>query len=583
MTRDAAIRWIGATALALLTAGLPAGCATPFERIDLRTTRLLDETNAGLGPETVDPRLDWPQGSKPPKQRSDGLTDEHPPTVNPSADRLTFNPEEDAEAIVQRLRGDEDLTKGTVELDLVGSIQYAFSHSRDYRFAEEDYLLEALRLLAERHLWGPRFFNDTIAAFESAGDNSLYDSSLSLINDFRVTQRLPYGGQVSAQLLAAATWDLHQHVTGNEQTLDLIFAANIPLLRGAGMVAQEDLIQAERNVIYAARRFERFRREFLVDITTDFLDLVVQLQAIENGRRGVRQFEESEERERALVQAGRQPPFNAALAVQDTLFALDRLNRQIESYHLAVDRFEVRIGMSEEEELVIKPSMPGLPIPVIDMDDAVRAALSFRLDLQNRRDFIADAQRGVNNARNALLADLNVSASVGIPTDTSQSIGAGDFDLGDTTYRAAIALGLPLDRTVERLDLRQAQIDLERSIREYDLFRDAVAVEVRAAVRGIDRAEFSVGLQEENVRVSEIRVASIEAAPDRASARDRSDAVIGMQAAQNDYDSAQRDLQVAILQYLLTSDQLRVEPDGTILPLRGMELSDARAGSENAN
>jgi hypothetical protein len=142
-----------------------------------------------------------------------------------------------------------------------------------------------------------------------------------------VTQRLPYGGQVSAQLLAAATENLHERVAGqNVQTAELIFAADVPLLRGAGMVAREDLIQAERNMVYAARDFERFRREFLFDITSDFLNLVVQQQAIVNAEQDVEQRQRFEERERSLAEAGRVPPFEAGLSVQSTLFAVDRLN-----------------------------------------------------------------------------------------------------------------------------------------------------------------------------------------------------------------------------------------------------------------
>lgn len=558
---------------------LAAGCASPFDRIDGRTTRLLAETNASLGRDTVDPRLDWEPGTKPPKQRGEGIYDERPATDNPDADQLTFTPEpprdDQQQRIIERMTRDDQAGPGAVTMDLDAAIRYAFQHSREYRFAEENYVLEVLRLLSERHLWGPRFFDDVIASFDGTGSGGFYDTSFSLINDLRVTQRLPYGGEVSAQLLATATESLHSTVSGGSfQSAEMILAADLPLLRGAGMVAREDLIQSERNVIYAARSFERFRREFLVSIITDFLDLVVDQLAIDNARRGVQQFEQAEERELALVEAGRNPPFDAALVAQDTLFARDNLSGQIERYRLAVDRFKVRLGMPEESGLIIQRSTIGLPIPEVVMNEAVLAAMGYRLDLQNRNDEIGDARRGINNARNALLADLNLAGSISVPTAGNSQYAGLDFDFNDTTFRAALVLGLPLDRTIERLDLRDAQIQLERSLREYSRFRDTVAVEVRAAVRGIDRARFSVDLQAENVAVAQVRVDSIEAAPDRASARDRSDAVIATQAARDDFDRAQRDLQVAILQFLLTSGQLRVEPDGLIRPLRGMELGD---------
>jgi outer membrane protein TolC len=228
--------------------------------------------------------------------------------------------------------------------------------------------------------------------------------------------------------------------------------------------------------------------------------------------------------------------------------------------------------MPDEQSLVIRPTTPGLPTPEADVDRAVRTAMQYRLDLQNRRDRIDDARRGVNNARNNLLADLDLSGSISIPTNDRLDRAGLNFDFEDLTVRAALALSLPLDREIEQLGLRQAQIDLERSIRDYEEFRDRVAVEVRASARNIDRAEFSRDLQAENVKTAELRLASIEAAPDRADARDRSEAANAMLGARDDYLRALRDVQISILRYLLDSGQLRVGPDGSMLPLRDMKL-----------
>ncbi len=560
-----------AVVLSLIGAG---GCEAPFAVIDRNTTALLTETSRGLGADTVTPRLEWDAGSQPDKFRGDTLHNETPPTINPAAEQLRFTADGDAESVVRRLEAYAVVPQDAITMTLVDALVYAVANSRDYRFAEEDYLLEALRLISERHLWGPRLFNDTTVDILAVGDDGLYNSSVRLVNDLRVTQRLPYGGEISASLLASATRDLHERVAGeNTQSLDLLFSLNIPLLRGAGWVAREPLLQAERNVVYAARAFERFRRQFAVDITTDFLQLVVQQRTITNTEANVKMLEGIEERELALAKAGRTPPFEAAQAAQATLGRRDGLNDQREFYRLSLDRFKVRIGMPEEQPVDIVASSPGLPIPRIELDDAVRAAMSYRLDVQNRRDFIDDARRGVNNARNDLLADLDLTASA-VPTGIIDDTTGVNFDLQDTTYRASIVFGLPIDRTIERSNLRQSQVNLERSVRDYERFRDTVAVEVRAAVRNIDRALFSQALQLENLRVSHLRVAQIDAAPDRADARDRTEAATRLLGAQDAYLQARRDLQIAILLYLLDSGQLRLEPDGTIRPLNGMALRE---------
>jgi len=560
-------------AVALLTPAWMIGCSqSPFERIDAHTTALLVETNDRLGPDTVTPRLDWITGEEPDKFRGDPLHEDHPTTVNPAANQLLFTPDGDAESVLKRLETWAEAPPDAIEMDLTAALVYAVKNAREYRFAEEDYLLEALLLISERHLWGPRLSNQTSAEILAIGNNGLYDSSVRLVNDLRVTQLLPYGGQISASLLASATRDLHQAVAGeNVQSLDLLFTLDIPLLRGAGWVAREPLLQAERNVVYAARAFERFRREFFVEITTEFLGLVIQEQALRNREQNLKLFERIEQREVALTEAGRQPPFEAAEAAQRTLDSRNSLNDDQERYRLAVDNFKVRLGMPEDRPLSIVASSPGLPVPKVNLDDAVRAAMSDRLDLQNQRDLIDDARRGVNNARNDLLADLNLAASA-VPTGIIDDTTGVNFDLQDTTYRASLVFGLPIDRTIERSTLRQSQVDLERSIRAYERFRDNVAVAVRAAVRNIDRALFSVTLQERNLEVSRLRFASLQAAPDRADVRDRTTAVTELLRAQDVYLRARRDVQLAILQYLLDSGQMRIDPDGRLQMLEGMEL-----------
>ena len=84
---------------------------------------------------------------------------------------------------------------------------------------------------------------------------------------------------------------------------------------------------------------------------------------------------------------------------------------------------------------------------------------------------------------------------------------------------------MPLDRVTEDLQLRQAQILLEQTKRQYFQRRDDAAVQVRQAARGIETAQFSLVIQEKNVQAAMNRQAAIDAAPDRATARDRTEAV----------------------------------------------------------
>lgn len=564
-----------------LLLGSLGGCSSGMDALDRQVDALIDESTTDLGGDSLRPATRRPLGEGPRYDRARDVYAERLPTVNPRASEIRFSPREEALELTERLQLLPDAPSEEARaVDLSTALGLAMSHGREYRFAEEEYVLAALRLLITRHRWGPRFFNEVSAQISGDGDDGFFDTSLALVNEFGVTQRLPYGGEVSASLLARAAEDLHTRVSSpGTQSADLIFSGSVPLLRGAGQVAREDRIQAERDLIYAARQFERFRRSFFFAIADEFLNLVVLAQNIENAERQVESFERLERRARAFVETGRETPIDLARARQDTLFARDRLNRQRESYRLAVDRYKVRLGLDPEDEIVIVSDDIDLPVPEVTVDEAVAMAMAYRLDLQTRRDQLDDAQRQLRIARNDLLPDLNLGGTVLIPTDDRRNRAGLDFSPGDTSFEAGITFGLPLDREIERIGVRQAQINLERSLRSYDEFRDSVAVDVRSSVRNIERALFSLQIQNENVRVAETNQEAIEAAPDRATARDRSEAVDNLLRALDERDSARRDLQVAILAYLLETGKLRVRPDGTIDTLEGMELAD-RNGSE---
>ncbi len=170
----AATLGLGAAVLAFAS-----GCETAFERIDRRTTELLAQSTATLGADAIVPRITTPSRFGLDGRDRD-LYRQDVPTVNPSADELTFTPiseSDNADAVMRRLEGYSELSPDAVHLDLRGALSFAIRRSREYRFEEEEYVLAGLRLLIERHRWGPRFFDDLSATIDADGDNATFDSA----------------------------------------------------------------------------------------------------------------------------------------------------------------------------------------------------------------------------------------------------------------------------------------------------------------------------------------------------------------------------------------------------------------------
>lgn len=557
---------------ALVAAGVVAltGC-NGMDSIDRRVERLVGDGSTRIGGDSPAPAF------RHPVERSydrAGQADKHPSTVNPLAEQMEYTPAETSpEKVLARLQAYAAPATDPRKIDLRGAFQIAQQSAREVLSAEEDYLLTAISLLIERHQWGPRFFDDLAVDFLGSGSDANFDSALTVINQLRVTQRLPYGGEVEARLVSRAVQQL-SGVAGDQYTdaNSIVLSGSVPLLRNAGLIAQEDLIQAERNLVYAARDFEDFRRRFLVEIARDYFDLIAQQAAIKNQERRLESVRQFEEQTKAKVAAGRSAAFEARRVEQDVLSSQNSLINAKETYILSLDRFKVRLGISAEVPIEIQPITFELAEPDVTVTRAAELALLYRLDYQNIIDRVDDSRRAVDNARNQLLPDLDVTASASFPTDPSRQRGRLKFDSGEAEYGAGVVFSLPLDREIERLSLRSTIIALERDERSLQQFRDNLVIDARGAVREIDRARLSVELQRQTVELNELRLEELKIKEAEIEPRDRLDAETDLLDARNEYDAAVRDLRTSILDYLVITGQMRVNPDGTFRPLQGMTV-----------
>jgi hypothetical protein len=450
-----------------------------------------------------------------------------------------------------------------LEFTLADCLGYAQRNAREYQTAKEDLYLSALALSLERFLWTPQFSGQTSFEFADYGQVRDFDRAMTAIASLAVEQRLPLGGAVTAQLIDTWMRDLKVHTTSGE-TGQMILAADIPLLRGAGRVAYESRYQAERDLIYGVRGFERFRRGFLVDIAADFYRLLALQSEIENAELQVASLAEEQRRTEALADKEQILQFEYDRTRVELLNARNRLQAAKERYGTALDQFRIRLNMGTVTPLELIDEGADIWEPEVEEDEAVATALRYRLDLLNALDTVDDARRGVRIARNNLLPDFDFSGSVTMDTDPNKP-STVDYNTERTTWRGMLELEIPLNRQAERNTFRSSLIDLRRAERAYEEFRDQVAAEVRRAIRQIELARFSLVIQQESIAVNEFRKAQVDEFSRLGrltSTRDKIEAENDLRNARNALASASSDYRRTILEFLLAAGALRVEDDG---------------------
>jgi outer membrane protein TolC len=542
-----------------------------MDRIDRRIDRVLGDRSIELGDFVTPPNSEW---NKDQQTTDQSLTSKTIATDNPAPGELEYKPADEARDAQARLDGFLAETNGErMPLPLAEALRISQSSSREFQSAREDYILSAISLLIQRHRFDPRLFNTTTVNIAGAGDDASFTSVLSIMNELGVTKNFQSGGQVAASWIVNAAEDLRTGVSDRyTQSSELVLSGSFPMLRGAGLVASEGLIQAERDLVYAARNFERFRRQFFVSIASEYIRLLQQQASIVNQERRIESLENLSAETQAKSNAGQVRDFEISIAESDLLQARAALAGLRDQYRFSEDQFKIRIGLEVDTAVNVIPMELTLPDPDISLEDAMARALDYRLDLQNTRDRVLDARRDVSNARNDLLPDLNLNARVGLPTDPDIDEGGLDFDPDELSYSAGATLGLALDRVDEQLRVRQSTIQLERQIRGYERERDNVVIDSRAAVRGVDLARLQLTLAERQVETNRRRQRGQELDRDNVTPQEIVDTQNALLSAENARDQAMADLRVAILQYLLGTGQMRVTDEGAIAPIGGLEM-----------
>jgi len=563
--------WAVASAAALSS----AACSDNLRGIDDEIDREIRDRSGRLGQSAATPtrpRLEETNLDQPgPRQ-----TDLQSANLDPAD--IRFSPADEKRDVASRLAGYSAAGNAagsqTLTLDLIGAMRQLQNTGRALVSAEEQYLFESINLLIVEHAWTPQLTGSTqvgVTTTERQLDAAVYQTPLNVINQLRVTQRLPYGGTAEAAWVWNATNTLRSAVTDRyTQASTLVVGASIPLLRGAGDIAREDIINARRRLVYAARTFEQRRRELLVDLASDYFNLIEQQAVIANQERSLEFAERQAERTQALVQAGRLAEFQLGISASEVLSSRSQLANLRERFILAVERFKIKLGLSVNQAVTIAPLTFDLKEPEVTPDAAAGTALEYSLPLQNQRDQVEDQVRVVRNARNSLLPDVQLSGNVGMRTDPLVRDAGVVFDDNDFVSSAAILVNYPLDRKVERLTLRAANIRLEQSRRDFEQARDEVIIEARARVRELDLARFNLELAEQRVKIATRRREEQEIKAAEVTAQQFVETAQEIREAENARDRAVAALRTAILNFLLTTGQLRVDRDGTLSMPNGL-------------
>lgn len=423
------------------------------------------------------------------ENRYRGLEDRESTAVYPDV----IEPEPEPEPEPESAEAEEELAEPQERLllTLEEALAISIQSGRNYIDQKEALFLSALSLTGTRHGYSPLL--SAVLGYTFA-DGVGVPASDSATASAGVTQILPWGADLSLDVSGAFA-DSEHVMSAASGGAGIRYTQ--PLLRGAGRaISHEALIQAERNLMYDVRGFERFRESYAIDVTDSFYALVESKQSVDNQRRSLEQLVFNHRLAEAKFNLGEVKETEVLRARRSALSAENDLLQEEETLELELDQYRVFLGLPDSVRIDIVPDAPDF-IPVsYDVESAVAAALENRLDYLNEKEQIEDSERGLAIARDALRPSLSFSAGYDA-TDVERSRN----DL--RTWDAGLTLDLPVDRVNERNDYRSAQIGHAQALRRFDEFEDNLIVNLRNRFRSLRRIELSLEIQRESIHDEE--------------------------------------------------------------------------------
>lgn len=263
-------------------------------------------------------------------------------------------------------------------LTLEDVVDIALLNSREYQTQKESLFLVSLALSQERFAYANKFSNfgnGTDLGFTHNRVLGITENNLSIPSGVAGDKLLVTGGDVLASFAnnILLTFNGPSGFAADVSS-NILVDFTQPLLQRD--IRFEGLTQTERNVVYAARNFARFRKQFFVDFASSYYRLILSFRQIEIESQNyfslVRAFNQAE----AEFGAGSVPRVQVDQVEQNLLNARGSLIGTCNGVEQSLDSLKISMGI---------PTETPLNLDLKELNELTRLdQLSVSSDLTNR-------------------------------------------------------------------------------------------------------------------------------------------------------------------------------------------------------
>lgn len=275
-----------------------------------------------------------------------------------------------------------------------------------------------------------------------------------------------------------------------------------PLFRNFGaLVHGENLIRAQQQYRSARRDYEERKADLVVSVVEAFETLIRLERQIQSDEASFQRMDKLYRLTRARERQGRATRVDTLRVELQRGQALSRLANSRERLSFTQRDFAELLGAPPDTVFALEPP-PLLAVEVPDSEEALRIALSNRLDYAQAMQDYEDQARGVKIARRGLLPDVNLNARY-------ERVGDSRFDdnpdFEENLWIVGLAGNTDFNQGSERARLGQAVVGREAALETIRIRELSIAREVQQQSSTYRRTLADLQIAERNFKLAESR------------------------------------------------------------------------------
>jgi hypothetical protein len=350
----------------------------------------------------------------------------------------------------------ESLRDQAVRLAFADIVTLARLNSREYQSQKESLYSSALSLTRERYNYMTKFSsggNTVSLDYDHVRTDGATSQTLSFPSTLAADRMVALGGTAVARFANSVVLTLDgPQGFAKDISSNLLFEFSQSVFQRD--VLLEPLIQSERNVVYAARRYTRYRKQFYFNLAqTYYQDLLSTYRSIEINTQNyfgvVRALDQAEAEVRSGVNSA-QPRFQIDQIEQNMLSGRRGLINSCNSLETSLDRLKLTLGLPTETPINIDLS----ELESLTLRDEIEVSGEL---VRRARDRLVDQLASPRLDREDIVStNLVLLDRILIWVDLRQRIGQQEVEAQPLrSLRAALRVDeryVSVDRTQQRLD-----------------------------------------------------------------------------------------------------------------------------------